>query len=243
MRCRQFSHGKDRILSRGNGCMSCLIPPTHADHHSHTLADSRRQPSHPEPTMPFDGYPTKPDNDAAPNDELAPRRPSLPLPHVYNDLPLPSHSTSSRRPQSAGQDAEPKPPRAPTTRKLSYMYSLLNVGDTPDARHQSQQSQIAVYLLRLSFYYFIGITFPISPCPCHQSFINVTSNPSNLFSCIPTQSIASSKPTPSTIGKRYKEQLMGGLSVLVSGGFRRCRSETNLGAEGYAASVSKQLPR
>lgn len=183
MRCREFSHGKDRILLRGNGCMSCLIPPTHADHHSHTLADSRRQPSHPEPTMPFDGYPTKPDNDAAPNDELAPRRPSLPLPHVYNDLPLPSHSTSSRRPQSAGQDAEPKPPRAPTTRKLSYMYSLLNVGDTdtslssPESPYISSASASITSSASPSLSVPVPVTSPLSTSPQTPAIFSAASPP------------------------------------------------------------------
>jgi len=92
----------------------------HSDPHSHTLAETglRRHPSPPEPT-PFGEYtfyPTKPDNETASKDELPPRRPSLP--HIYNELPVPSHPTNSQRPRSAGQEAEPEPPRAPTTRKL-----------------------------------------------------------------------------------------------------------------------------
>jgi hypothetical protein len=97
----------------------------HSDPQSHTLADSRRPP---EPTSPFGEYTfyhTKPDNETTPNDELAPRRPSLP--HIYNELPVPSHSICSRRPRSAGQDAAPEPPYAPTTRQLGSKYLLLNL--------------------------------------------------------------------------------------------------------------------
>jgi hypothetical protein len=68
------------------------------------------------------------------------RRPSLP--HIYDGLPVPS---GSKRHRSAGQDAEPEPPRAPSgQRKLGSKYSLLNpfskAGDTPNAGHSTPDS-------------------------------------------------------------------------------------------------------
>ena len=103
------------IPSSRNGCTSssplttCLFNTlkaySNSDPHSHTLAHSRRQLSLPEPTLHFGEYmfyPTKPD-ETAPDDVLKPRK--LLLPHICYELPVLSHSTSSQRSRSAGQDA------------------------------------------------------------------------------------------------------------------------------------------
>src|ERR1700691_2352180 len=61
--------------------LNTLKAHSHSDPHSHTLSDLRRQPSPPKPTSPFGEYmtyPTKPGIETVSNDELAPRRPSLP---------------------------------------------------------------------------------------------------------------------------------------------------------------------
>jgi hypothetical protein len=48
------------------------------------------------------------------------------LPHTFDDIPVPSSSSFSRRPRSAGEDAEPEPPHA-AQRKLGSNYSPLNL--------------------------------------------------------------------------------------------------------------------
>jgi len=91
------------IPSRGNSCTSSsslttrlfntLKAHSNSDPRSHTLAHSRRQLSLPEPTLHFGEYmfyPTKPD-ETVPNDVLTRK---LSLPHICNELPVLSHSTS-----------------------------------------------------------------------------------------------------------------------------------------------------
>jgi hypothetical protein len=70
----------------------------------HTIADtsSKRHPR--ESASPFREYTFYPTTDADANDDSSSRRSSLP--HICNDLLVPS---SSKRPRSAGQDAEPEP--------------------------------------------------------------------------------------------------------------------------------------
>jgi hypothetical protein len=64
---------------------------------------------------------SRPDVDA--NDDISASRSSLP--HIYDDLPVPLPS-NSRRPRSAGRDAEPL--RVPSvSRKLGSEYSLSNL--------------------------------------------------------------------------------------------------------------------
>jgi hypothetical protein len=114
----------------------------HSDSHSHALADipSKRHPSSPEPASPFGEYTFYPTADVDANDDSSLRRPSLP--YIYDDLPIPS---GSKRPRSAGQDAESEPPRAPSgQRKLGSKYSLLNLfrktSDTPNGGHSAPDS-------------------------------------------------------------------------------------------------------
>lgn len=133
----EFGHGKDQRTSFASAldtrekkrlhvkqpidyALNILKAHSNSDLHSHTLAHSRQSP--PELTSPVGEsmlYPTKPDNETASNDELAPST-------IYDDLPVSSHPTSLRRPRSAGQDTEPEPSCA-TTRKHGSKYSLLNL--------------------------------------------------------------------------------------------------------------------
>jgi hypothetical protein len=69
------------------------------------------------------------------------------LPHIYDNLPVPSPS-SSLRPGLTGQDAEPEPLRVPSvSRKLGSRYSPLNLfgkaGESVgNARHRAQYPRI-----------------------------------------------------------------------------------------------------
>ena len=80
-----------------------------------------------EPASPLGEYTFYPPSASRPdinaNHELSSRRPTLP--HIYDDLPIPSPS-NFHRPRSAGQDAEPEPLRVPSDpSKLGSNYSLL----------------------------------------------------------------------------------------------------------------------
>ena len=96
--------------------LNMLKAHSNPDPHSHTLADSRRQP----PPSPSANIHSMPQRQFQCRLHLK-RRPSLP--HIYSDLSLPSHSLPiSRRPRSAAS-----PPQAvPLTHKLGS-YSLLNL--------------------------------------------------------------------------------------------------------------------
>jgi hypothetical protein len=69
------------------------------------------------------------------------------LPHIYDNLPVPSPS-SSLRPGLTGQDAEPEPLRVPSvSRKLGSRYSPLNLfgkaGESVgNAKHRTQYPRI-----------------------------------------------------------------------------------------------------
>jgi hypothetical protein len=88
--------------------------------------------------------------------------------HIYNELSVPSPSTSSRRPRSAGHSAGPEPPRAPT-RKLGSKYSLLNPfrkgGDTglntPECPYNHLPSASTPLISSSSI--LVSIPLPISP--------------------------------------------------------------------------------
>jgi hypothetical protein len=145
--------------SRGNGCMSNSQPtmrsilsrriPLGSPFVFVSRCEETALPL--EPTSPFGEYtfyPTKPDNEiTAVDNGFSSIRPSLP--HIYNELPVPSPSTSLRRPRSAGQDAQPEPPRAPT-RKLGSKHSFMNLfrkGLTLVSTHPNRHITIHHHLL------------------------------------------------------------------------------------------------
>jgi hypothetical protein len=65
----EFCMGRALWIRLHQAVHNTLKARSHSDPHSDTLADSRRQPSYPEPTSP-----PKPENETAANDELAPRK-------------------------------------------------------------------------------------------------------------------------------------------------------------------------